>query len=132
MDLPKTGSMSSTHSANPLCCAAALANLEELYRKNLIEESARKGKILHAYLAELKKRYPNYISSVNGKGLLAAIIVKNATLANRICEEAMRKGLLLVHTGRESIKIGPPLIIPDDALLEGLDVLDESIGEVVR
>jgi 4-aminobutyrate aminotransferase-like enzyme len=44
----------------------------------------------------------------------------------------MQKGLLLVHTGRESIKIGPPLTIPDDALMEGLDVLDEAITETIR
>jgi 4-aminobutyrate aminotransferase-like enzyme len=44
----------------------------------------------------------------------------------------MQKGLLLVHTGRESIKIGPPLTIPDDALIEGLIVLEESIEEIVK
>jgi 4-aminobutyrate aminotransferase-like enzyme len=42
----------------------------------------------------------------------------------------MQKGLLVVHTGRESIKLGPPLTIPDEALLEGLDVLEESIEEI--
>jgi len=137
MDLPETGSMSSTHSANPLCCAAALANIEEIATKNLIEESARKGEILHSYLNKLKDKYPDYISCILGKGLLAAIIITNprnhkqdGLLASRICEKAMQKGLLLVHTGRESIKIGPPLTIPDDALMEGLDVLEESIFEM--
>jgi 4-aminobutyrate aminotransferase-like enzyme len=42
----------------------------------------------------------------------------------------MQKGLLTVHTGRESIKIGPPLTIPDKALIEGLDVLAEAINEI--
>ena len=42
----------------------------------------------------------------------------------------MQKGLLVVHTGRESIKIGPPLTIRDDALIEGLEVLFESISEI--
>jgi 4-aminobutyrate aminotransferase-like enzyme len=41
----------------------------------------------------------------------------------------MQKGLLVVHTGRESIKIGPPLTINDNALLEGVDVLAEAIAE---
>ena len=41
----------------------------------------------------------------------------------------MQKGLLVVHTGRESVKIGPPLTISDEALLEGMDVLDEAIKE---
>ena len=44
----------------------------------------------------------------------------------------MQKGLLVVHTGRESIKIGPPLIINIEALKEGLDVLDESINEIIN
>jgi len=42
MDLPEAGSMSSTHSANPLCCAAGLANLEVIESENLVKESARK------------------------------------------------------------------------------------------
>jgi len=137
MDLPEIGSMSSTHSANPLCCAAGLANIEEIEEKNLVEESARKGLILHSHLNKLKDKYPDYISWVLGKGLLAAIIITNpkthkrdGLLASRICEKAMQQGLLLVYTGRESIKIGPPLTIPDEALTEGLGVLEESIAEM--
>ena len=52
-------------------------------------------------------------------------------LASRICEKAMQKGLLLVHTGRESIKIAPPLTIPEEALNEGLEVLEEAIHEAI-
>jgi 4-aminobutyrate aminotransferase-like enzyme len=139
MDLPDAGSMSSTHSANPMSCAAALANIGQIKRKNLIKEAARKGKILHAYLDKLKDKYPQYISYVLGKGLLAAIIITHpkshkaaCVLASRICEKAMQKGLLLMHTGRESIKIGPPLTISDEALKEGLGVLEESISELTK
>jgi 4-aminobutyrate aminotransferase / (S)-3-amino-2-methylpropionate transaminase / 5-aminovalerate transaminase len=139
MDLPEFGSMSSTHSANPLCCAAGLANLEEIASGNLIEESARKGLILHERLVELKNKYPKRISHILGKGLLAAVLIRNpqnndpdGLFASKVCEKAMQKGLLLVHTGRESIKIGPPLTIPDDALIEGLNVLEESIAEADR
>lgn len=137
MDLPEFGSMSSTHSANPLCCAAGLANLEALKSGNLVAESARKGNILHKYLNELKKQHPDRISWIFGKGLLAAVLFKcpergktDALFPSRVCERAMQKGLLLVHTGRESIKIGPPLTIPDEALEEGLEVLKESIEEL--
>lgn len=139
MDLPETGSMSSTHSANPLCCAAGLANLEEIESRNLIKESARKGEILHSYLNKLKEKFPDYISYILGKGLLAAIITINpethqpdGSIASRVCEKAMQKGLLLVHTGRESIKIGPPLTIPDEALIEGIKVIEECFEEVIK
>lgn len=138
LDLPDVGSMSSTHSANPLCCAAALANILEIDSRDLVKESERKGKILHSGLQALQRKYPKNIAHVLGEGLLAAIILVNPqthladnTLASRICEKAMQKGLLLVHTGRESIKIGPPLMIPDDALTEGIAVLEECFKELI-
>lgn len=138
MDIPPVGSMSSTHSANPLCCAAGLANLNALTQDNLVMEAERKGKILFARLNKIKNRFRDRISYVCGKGLIAALIFVESDsrtwdtlLPSRICERAMQKGLLLVHTGRESIKIGPPLTIPDAALLEGLDILEESIAEII-
>ena len=139
MDLPEIGSMSSTHSGNPLSCAAALASLETMESGNLIREAARKGKILHNLLNKLKDKYPKRISYIFGKGLLAGLIITNpethkpdSLFASRVCEKAMQKGLLLVHTGRESIKIGPPLTIPDEALIEGIKVFDESFSEVIK
>ncbi|MCV2885440.1 aminotransferase class III-fold pyridoxal phosphate-dependent enzyme [Aestuariibacter sp. AA17] len=138
MDLPDIGSMSSTHSANPLCCAAGLANLEALFEDGLIDNSMVLGRVLHRKLSELKDRYPNVISKICGKGLLAAVIFENANgeplseLCDKVCEKAMQKGLLLVHTGRESIKIAPPLSIEEDALIEGVDVLAECIAEAVE
>ena len=138
LDLPDVGSMSSTHSANPLCCAAAAANLEQILSRNLVEASRIKGEFLHKGLNALKNKYSRYISYILGKGMLAAILVvdpetgkPNGDFASRICEKAMQKGLLLVHTGRESIKIGPPLTIPLAALKEGLMVLDECFSELI-
>jgi len=138
MDLPDVGSMSSTHSANPLSCAAGLANLQTIGDMGLVEKSARMGERLHQKLIDLQRRYPDYISHILGKGMLAALIFKDTRsadggggLASKICESALQKGLLLVHTGRESIKIGPPLSIPEEALMEGLDVLEQAIAEAL-
>lgn len=49
---------------------------------------------------------------------------------SEMAEVCMQNGLLIVHTGRESLKIGPPLTITDDALLEGLGVLSFSMHKV--
>jgi 4-aminobutyrate aminotransferase-like enzyme len=137
MDLPEVGNMSSTHSANPFVCATGMATLEEIERLDLVNETDRKGLIFHQKLNELKKKYSNNISYVLGKGLIAALIFKlpntsepDTLLPSIITEKAMQKGLLVVHTGREAIKLGPPLTITDEALSEGLEVLDESIGEL--
>ena len=134
MDLPDVGSMSSTHSANPLGCAAGLANLQVLLEEGLIEHSRKLGALFHDRLTLLKDRYPQWIRFVMGKGLLAALHFVDAQgqplneLCSQICEECMRRGLLVVHTGRESIKLAPPLCISQEALLEGIEVLDEVLA----
>ena len=139
MDLPDVGNMSSSHSANPIVCAAGLATLEEIKRLDLVQETERKGRIFFDKLNELKEKYPDRTSWVLGKGLLAAILFKkpnsqepDSLLPSIISEKAMQKGLLVVHTGRESIKLAPPLTISDEALIEGVNVLDESISEVLN
>jgi 4-aminobutyrate aminotransferase-like enzyme len=138
MDLPDLGNMSSTHSANPLVCAAGLAVLHELESRNLIAESERKGYIFHEALKDLKQRFPNHISLILGRGMIYAILFKNpetglpdASFTSQVAEVCMHKGVLVVHTGRESIKLGPPLTIPEDALLEGVAVISEAIAEVI-
>ena len=137
MDLPEVGSMSSTHSANPLACAAGLANLKALLEDGLIENAAVLGEQLQRRLEDIRERFPAHISYVFGKGLLAALHLgdapgrSGAESATEISEEAMRRGLLVVHTGRESIKLAPPLVITEEALEEGLQVLEESIEVVV-
>ena len=138
IDLPEEGSMSSTHSANPFPCAAGLASLQEIEQKNLVVESARKGKILVDRLNQIMGKFPNNILTINGKGLLAAVIFQDPRTGNpdyltasRICERCMHEGVLFVHTGRESIKMGPPLTIPEVALSEGLDVFESVVGDIV-
>jgi 4-aminobutyrate aminotransferase-like enzyme len=137
MDLPDVGNMSSTHSANPLVCAAGLAVLEELEQRDLIGEAERKGKLLHDALLGLQEKFPTRISHILGKGLISAMLFRHpetgaadGPFTSRVAERCMQKGLLVVHTGRESIKMGPPLTISDAALLEGVAVLAESIAEI--
>jgi 4-aminobutyrate aminotransferase-like enzyme len=137
MDLPDIGNMSSTHSANPLVCAAGLAVIEELEERDLVGEAARKGELLFKGLHALQERFPKRISTSLGKGLIAAVLFRapdtgaaDGLFTSKVAARCMQKGLLVVHTGRESIKIGPPLTITDEALLEGIQVLGESIAEV--
>lgn len=137
MDLPEVGNMSSTHSANPMVCAAGLAVLEELESRNLIAEAERKGRIFRDSLDLIQKESKGRVSWVLGNGMIYAILFQNpvtgepdSAFTSKVAECCMHKGVLVVHTGRESIKLGPPLTITDDALLEGVAVLNESIAEI--
>jgi 4-aminobutyrate aminotransferase-like enzyme len=137
MDLPDIGSMSSTHSANPLVCVAGHQNLKAMYEDGLIDNSENLGNIFHQKLTEIKNKYSNHLRYVFGKGLLAALIFMDendkplSSLCDKISEKAFQKGLLVVHTGRESIKLAPPLSITKEAMLEGVEVIEQCIKESI-
>lgn len=140
MDLYGPNKMTSTHTGNPVCCAAALANINYMIENDLIGRSAKMGVILETRLNEIVSRFPDYIGNCEGKGLVKAIVfVKKGTreidpdLAHDIVRLSIERGLLFfapVGAG-STIKVCPPLIITEDALLEGLDILEGVIAEAV-
>ena len=137
MDLPDIGSMSSTHSANPLACVAGHENLKALIEDGLILNAAELGKVFHQKLNDLRDKYPNHLRYVFGEGLVAALVFLDqanqplSRLCDRISELAFQRGLLVVHTGRESIKLAPPLSITEEALLDGIGVIDACIRDSI-
>ena len=137
MDLPNIGSMSSTHSANPISCVSGYENMKALIEDGLINNASCLGEIFQRKLNEIKNKYPAHIRYVFGKGLVAGIIFMDSNnsplsdLCDNICELAFQRGLLLIHTGRESIKLAPPLCITKEALNEGLEVLESCIQDCI-
>lgn len=123
LNIPEIGSMSSTHSANPLVCAVGLANIKEII--SILPTLKKKEKLMFDFL---KKKFNT--TRVNGNGLVAAVLSPSEEIATKVCLKAMSKGLILIKTGKNSIKIAPPLTITIDALLEGLNILYESCIEV--
>ena len=120
--------MSSTHSATPLACAAALESLKILNNLTGLDE---KIDFMKEFLVKLStKTFGNM--TFNGNGFLWGLIFKNKKIADAVCYECMRNGLLVVRTGRESVKIGPPLTISKGALKEGLCVLEKAINKIIN
>ena len=133
------GSLNSTHGGSPLPCASALANLKYMEKHHLVEEAKRKETIIRNKFIQMKALFPERICAVHGMGMaFAAVVVKPQTreldveLVDRIIERAYEKGLMSIRTMTGTIKIGPPLTIPDDALEEGMDILIEAMKEIVR
>jgi 4-aminobutyrate aminotransferase/(S)-3-amino-2-methylpropionate transaminase len=139
MDQYPPGSMTSTHTGNPVCCAAGLANLDLIVREDLAGNAARMGEVLFAGLEELKGKYPRAVGSVQGKGLVAGVhVVKDGRkeadydLAFDIIGRCVEKGLLMFSpVGQATIKISPPLCITEEQVRDGLRALDEAMGEVL-
>src|SRR5260370_29956981 len=72
MDLHPSGSMTSTHTGNPVCCAAALASIDLVLKENLAGNARAVGGVMHEKLRELQTHY-RHIGNVDGKGLVAGM-----------------------------------------------------------
>lgn len=121
--------LSSTHTGNPVCCAAALANLRVLEDEGLVERAASLEPMLRQRLTEIQTLYPEKVKKVVGKGMIWALDLEDIDMANRVVERCAESGLLLVKTHRGTIKIGMPLITPEDIIEKGLKIMEEAIGD---
>lgn len=125
--------LSSTHSGNALCCAATLENINVLMKNKLIKHSKKLGEtVLEPFLEYLKRSFPKLISEVNSVGLMGAIIFRDKDIASKVCWECGERGVLLVYTKKESIKIGPPLIITSFLLKKALSTIYSVTEEIAK
>jgi 4-aminobutyrate aminotransferase/diaminobutyrate-pyruvate transaminase/4-aminobutyrate aminotransferase/(S)-3-amino-2-methylpropionate transaminase len=140
MDLQPSGSMTSTHTGNPVCCAAALASIDLLLKENLIENARKVGAALHQRLRTLQTCTPQ-IGSVDGKGLVAGLACvvpgtkePDADLAWEVVRRSMEKGVLMfspVGYGGATVKISPPLVITEAAIEDSVSALAQAFAEAL-
>src|SRR5436190_300159 len=69
MDQFPPGSMTSTHTGNPVCCAAALASLKKIVKENLTENAARLEPVLLAGLKKIQSNHREIIGHVTARGM---------------------------------------------------------------
>jgi 4-aminobutyrate aminotransferase/diaminobutyrate-pyruvate transaminase/4-aminobutyrate aminotransferase/(S)-3-amino-2-methylpropionate transaminase len=130
--------MTSTHTGNPVCCAAALASIDLVVNEKLAGNACQAGNLLHRRLRELQSRLPQ-IGAVQGRGLVAGLscvapdsIAPDADLAWNVVRLCFEKGVLMfapVGFGGATVKIAPPLVITEEAILESTAVLEEAFAE---
>jgi len=140
MDLHPPGSMTSTHTGNPVCCAAALANIDAILEQDLPGNAHSAGEHLHRLLAQLKGAFPE-IAAVMGRGLVAGVIIvdpetgePDGALAFDIVKRSVEKGLLLfspVGPGGGTVKVAPPLVITRGVIDDAMTAFREAVAEAV-
>ena len=140
MDMYGPGEMTSTHSANPICSAAALANLEVIEKEGLVENAAKLEPVLAEGCRRITEASKGRIGHWAATGLVGALqFTKQGTSepdpepAWEMVRQAVQKGLMLfapVGVGGGAMKINPPLTINEEALQEGLSVLEEVVASL--
>jgi 4-aminobutyrate aminotransferase-like enzyme len=135
MNLYGPGEMTSTHSANAICAAAALANLKVIRREKLVENAAKLAPVLAEGAERIARASGGGIGHWASTGLVAALqFTKPGTTdpapepAWEFVRRAVQRGIMLfapVGVGGCAIKLNPPLVINEEALTEGLGVLEQ-------
>jgi 4-aminobutyrate aminotransferase len=132
----KPGGHASTFGGNPVSAAASLAVIDYMEKNRLCERAARLGDLVLKRLNEaMENEEAPLIGDVRGKGLMIGIeLVRDRATkepADKELEEILmrlfKKGYLVIAAGRSTIRIAPPLTIPEDTLMDAVEAL---IGEI--
>lgn len=140
MDGPGVGGIGGTYGGNPVACEAALAVLDLFENDGLVERSRHVGEIVSARFHDMSRRY-GFVGQVRGLGAMQAIeLVMDrqskepaAELTTQVIHACHDRGLLIIKAGLYDnvIRFLAPLVIPDELLREGLDILDGVFSEMV-
>ena len=115
------GEHSSTFGGNPLSCAAGIATLQALTQDGLIENSQKMGKLFREGLEKLKEKH-HIIREIRGMGLMIGVELKFEV--KDILMNLMKEGVLMLYSGRNILRILPPLVISKEDITKVLETLD--------
>jgi ornithine--oxo-acid transaminase len=124
----KPGEHGSTYGGNPLACAVAMEALQVLKDEKMAENSAKLGLLFREEMDKLKNE-ADMITTVRGKGLFNAIVIKERSgkTAWDVCLRFAENGLLAKPTHGDIIRFAPPLVITQEQLLECTAIIKRVI-----
>jgi 4-aminobutyrate aminotransferase / (S)-3-amino-2-methylpropionate transaminase / 5-aminovalerate transaminase len=136
MDAVHSGGLGGTYGGNPVACAAALGAIETMDAQDLPGKARRIGEIMVPRLQKLAETYPT-IAEVRGRGAMIAIeLTKPGTLepapatAAAVAAACHKQGLIVLTCGTfgNVLRFLPPLVIGEDLLEEGLDIIENAFA----
>jgi 4-aminobutyrate aminotransferase / (S)-3-amino-2-methylpropionate transaminase / 5-aminovalerate transaminase len=136
MDAVHSGGLGGTYGGNPVACAAALGAIETMATQDLPARARRMGEIMLPRLHKLAETYP-VIADVRGRGAMIAIeLTKPGTLepdpasTTAVAAACHKAGLVTLTCGTfgNVLRFLPPLVIGEDLLEEGLDILENAFA----
>lgn len=126
MDSLKLGEHSSTFGGNPLACAAGKATLECIVDDGLINNANRVGKYFKEGLLALKDKH-KIIREVRGLGLMLAAELRFEV--KDVLFDGIKEGLLMLYSGKNIIRLLPPLVIDEHSVSNALTMMDKVLSK---
>jgi 4-aminobutyrate aminotransferase/(S)-3-amino-2-methylpropionate transaminase len=131
MDAPHISGLGGTYGGNPIACAAALATIDTIEADGLVQRAVQIEQLMKSSLGRMQAE-DDRIGDVRGRGAMIAVeLVKSGSaepdpvLARTLATRAHSAGVIVLTCGtfNNILRFLPPLVISDELLIEGLDVL---------
>lgn len=126
------GDHGGTYCGNPLGCAVSYAVIKYLIDNNISENVEKMGQLALNRMKKWQTEYGDAVADVRGKGLLIMIEFRSEDIATKVKNECNANGLLVTQTQGIGMRIFPALNIRKDELEEGLQIMEDAIGSVVK
>ncbi|MGN6347376.1 MAG: aspartate aminotransferase family protein [Candidatus Nitrosocosmicus sp.] len=126
IDCIKVGEHSSTFAGNPLACAAGSATIESIIEDKLVENSEKIGKEFKEGLMNLKENH-KIIREIRGLGMMLGVEMKFDI--KDILFDGIKNGILLLYSGKNIIRLLPPLVMEEDVVKKALNLIDKLISQ---
>ncbi len=131
-------SASTSYGGNPMACAAALASIELIEEEDLLNHSVELENLFRDRMADWTTKY-NIVGDTRVKGCLLGVeLVKDKTTkepfdeaGKLIYQRTFSKGLAWIPAGH-ILRMSPPIVMPNEMALKGMDLIEESIAEVEK
>ncbi|WP_405722496.1 4-aminobutyrate--2-oxoglutarate transaminase [Streptomyces sp. NBC_01537] len=136
MDAAHAGGLGGTYGGNPVACAAALGAIETMKELDLPAKARRIGEIMLGRLRAIQEKY-EIVGDVRGRGAMIAVELvepgtktPNAAAAGALAKACHAEGLVVLTAGTYGnvLRFLPPLVIGEDLLNEGLDILESAFA----
>jgi LysW-gamma-L-lysine/LysW-L-ornithine aminotransferase len=121
MDAMKLGEHSSTFGGSPIACAAGIATMEALIDDKLIENAEKMGVQFKEGLNRLKEKH-KIIRQVRGIGMMLGVELRFDV--KDILFDGIRHGLLILYSGRNILRLLPPLVMDEMTVSRVVDIID--------
>jgi len=129
------GEHNGTFRGNNVAFITATEALVSFWKDDAFSKSVQeKGEYVSEKLSEILDRYPELKGELRGRGLMQGVACEDEGVAEKICNAAFERGLILETSGSddEVVKLLPPLIIDKEGLHKGLYIIEESIKHVLN
>lgn len=123
------GEQSSTFGGNPLSCAAGVATIQALTQDGLVDNAEKMGKIFREGLERLRDKH-KIIREIRGKGLMIGVEMKFDV--KDILFDGIANNLLLLYSGKNILRLLPPLVISESDINKALEILDNILTKEVQ